>query len=768
MSTTIVSRPSSTVSSGYDSKFCSVHNPIIYRFERKDYTVTEVRRFGTKAQPVVASDITSELTVGDYIFVYSADLGSKSGTITSFTFAGGETLIITDIEFPGLGIDSGSGYYLNLTTDRPDYKVKVDIYDKSDNLIASVPDNYPFADGILYFDVAPFLRDRVNNTFGGSYSAVNAKDENSTIEFYIKYLVSYTGSSNSEIDDSSFNFFACNTTKQVLQEHGSNIGEHVSFNADLAEADKAQFLCPFEKPIYWEGYPFTLNFIFQDTGASPTLSREEENFDTSGASIGTTSTNLVDTDYDYIHSLTLTGGYSAGEEIDVWIQTDGVATNSPPVASSLTLSGSGKQGQTLTAGYTYSDADGDAEGVTTIEWFSYTNSGLTTGETSLGTGTTYLITASEVGKYIAFKVTPEALTGVTPGTTVKSSGIGKVSPNTAAFTYTTGISGTHDLIIGAQYGCIDWGDGSEELFDLGGSETTIQHTYLPGSRTVTVYATPSTITSINLSGETLTGTLDISACTSITSLLCTSNSGLTAISNPTHSLTWSNYRFDSCNLSSLDLSGLTGLGGVVTGSLNSNLTSITFPTSSQTISSFKFGACDITGTLDLSGLTGLGGNIQIHQNSNMTAVIFPTSSVACTFLWVYSCDITGTLNISGMTGLGGQVRLYSNSNMTDITFPASSGNITELRCDACNLNYTDITNLTLSSAITLLTFKNNSMTAAEVNQILVDMDATLPNSGTGTITMDGTNAAPDTTSGGFNGSAAATNLASEGYSVTTS
>ena len=60
------------------------------------------------------------------------------------------------------------------------------------------------------------------------------------------------------------------------------------------------------------------------------------------------------------------------------------------------------------------------------------------------------------------------------------------------------------------------------------------------------------------------------------------------------------------------------------------------------------------------------------------------------------------------------------------------------------------------------------MTAAEVNQILVDLDTNSTNAFTNRIiSIAGTNAAPDTTSGGLNGSAAKTNLVGKGFTVTT-
>ena len=79
--------------------------------------------------------------------------------------------------------------------------------------------------------------------------------------------------------------------------------------------------------------------------------------------------------------------------------------------------------------------------------------------------------------------------------------------------------------------------------------------------------------------------------------------------------------------------------------------------------------------------------------------------------------------------------------------------------------YVDFTNLTFASNVDFRIF-NNGMTAAEVNCILVDLDNTFPNSGNGKIRIEG-QAAPDGSSGGCDGTTAASNLASEGYTVTT-
>lgn len=104
------------------------------------------------------------------------------------------------------------------------------------------------------------------------------------------------------------------------------------------------------------------------------------------------------------------------------------ATNSAPTASSVSVSGSPVVGATLTGSYTYNDADGDAEGVSTFRWLrdDVAISGATSG--------TYVLDAADLGATIKFEVTPVAATGESPGSPVASSGVGPVVTNSITLT----------------------------------------------------------------------------------------------------------------------------------------------------------------------------------------------------------------------------------------------------------------------------------------------------------------------------------------------
>ena len=109
-------------------------------------------------------------------------------------------------------------------------------------------------------------------------------------------------------------------------------------------------------------------------------------------------------------------------------------------------------------------------------------------------------------------------------------------------------------------------------------------------------------------------------------------------------------------------------------------------------------------------------------------------------------------------------------NMKDILLPHSDKAITLFNCYQSGIGYVDFkplrnfTNRNLSR----LRIENNNMSATDVNHILVDFDAMSVSGYTGRIiNIDGTNSAPDSTSGGYDGLTAKANLIAKGFSVET-
>ncbi|MGZ2369735.1 alpha-amylase family glycosyl hydrolase [Ancylomarina sp. YFZ004] len=85
---------------------------------------------------------------------------------------------------------------------------------------------------------------------------------------------------------------------------------------------------------------------------------------------------------------------------------------SAPMASAVLITGTAKENETLTASYSYSDTNGDAEGTSIYKWYRAddvdgTNKMGITGATNI----TYTAGADDRHKFIGFSVTPVAQTG---------------------------------------------------------------------------------------------------------------------------------------------------------------------------------------------------------------------------------------------------------------------------------------------------------------------------------------------------------------------
>jgi len=105
-----------------------------------------------------------------------------------------------------------------------------------------------------------------------------------------------------------------------------------------------------------------------------------------------------------------------------------IVDNDAPVASDVSVSGRAVLGGTLTASYTYSDAEDDSEGETSIKWLladdaQGTNKAVITGASNK----TYTPTNTDLDKFISVEVTVVAKTGTMIGKSVESTLVGPVS-----------------------------------------------------------------------------------------------------------------------------------------------------------------------------------------------------------------------------------------------------------------------------------------------------------------------------------------------------
>jgi hypothetical protein len=223
----------------------------------------------------------------------------------------------------------------------------------------------------------------------------------------------------------------------------------------------------------------------------------------------------------------------------------------------------------------------------------------------------------------------------------------------------------------------------------------------------------------------------------------------------------------NCNLTgNLDLSSLSNLGGSFKSNFNPNLTGITAPSTPQAFTAFESDNCDLTGNLDLSSLSGLGGNFSISNNPNLTGVTLPSTSEVFSLFITSGNDLTGNLDLSPLSGLGGTFISHANSGLTGVDLPTTYESFSLIQLYLCDLGYIDFTKIIGNSDNIVIRVDDNNMNVTQVNHILEDLD----NIGwiNGVLNIGGSNAAPDSSSGGYDGTTANANLIANGWTVTTS
>jgi hypothetical protein len=121
--------------------------------------------------------------------------------------------------------------------------------------------------------------------------------------------------------------------------------------------------------------------------------------------------------------------------------------NAAPVATNVAITGQAEVNKLLTATYTYSDAENNAESGTTLQWY-IANDGTGSGEIAIAgaTASTYTPLDVQEFKYMRVGITPKAATGTATGTEVKSAFVGPIAVRTRiTFTY-NGAQVTYGII----------------------------------------------------------------------------------------------------------------------------------------------------------------------------------------------------------------------------------------------------------------------------------------------------------------------------------
>lgn len=245
-----------------ESPWNAVGNPIVYKFQRKDFVFNQVNNSSGFVQlQFNGIDLTSSFANGDQLYVKSDNgVYNAFGTQTAESFGSGNTLITTDIPYTAVA----PGGFANNDTLRKFYKVSISGYDEDGNLINSSPFIYsPDRYGALTVDVYQIIRTGLNPNIDIDLTTTGPQlDSNAFQDFKIGYTEVWIGSSESETVDTEL-IYGVLGARQIPSQYGGNMVPYVVFEDPATEIlnDTA----------------FNVNWTNQGSGVSWTLGATELN-----------------------------------------------------------------------------------------------------------------------------------------------------------------------------------------------------------------------------------------------------------------------------------------------------------------------------------------------------------------------------------------------------------------------------------------------------------------------------------------------------------
>lgn len=327
------------------SRWTALHNPYIFEFTREDYHAnnTLIRPAYHATLPTVWLDgdpvtIPTFIEAGDRIYLNS---GMYNGVYTVHSVSG--QYVTLDTPYIGNG---GNGR-LNMVDRLQNFKAYINIYDRVTNDVIDTVYPKPDGTGLLLFDVSGALRSIVETQATINQSDINRPNKGISSGFKIGYGVTYRYVSGAvttdvtvpEVVDSSF-YYWISAAKQIdgditegMDGIGQNMKEYVP--KDLSNT-YAKFLTIFEKPTYFEGFPFTLSFLYDEDFESKYLQRHQQDLNINAGNVGSeTDDELLVTGRYYANQMKVRTPNAGTKSFDVWLETGDAITNGGVVNGGL-------------------------------------------------------------------------------------------------------------------------------------------------------------------------------------------------------------------------------------------------------------------------------------------------------------------------------------------------------------------------------------------------------------------------------------------------
>lgn len=296
----LLSDPSLTAA-GKVSRWNAAFNPVVFRYQRKDFDVTGITQDETTLKPkiVIDTDLTG-VVVGDFVYL---DAGVTNG---ESTYKGAYKVLVI-VSTNTVVIDTAYvapdtiGGFANINALRPYYKVitRIKYVNPVTGLFETIDStNRPGLDGITKANINNFLQSLLKLADISDYTQINYRDTGLGASYQISYAETWDGNT-PEFSDISNPFYAVYAAKQLGEFGGGNLYKFVTQPGGTV---LAKWLTDFIEPSYTTGYAFDLGFIYSEQIAGRQLYYKYQPLDINRQPVGggAVTTFLLNEDASFI------------------------------------------------------------------------------------------------------------------------------------------------------------------------------------------------------------------------------------------------------------------------------------------------------------------------------------------------------------------------------------------------------------------------------------------------------------------------------------
>lgn len=319
MSLQVIKQPLVDIN-GHLSKWNSVHQPIEFELERNDTSSVYVKKINGFINIKLSITVPNSVKVG-HLITFKTKNKARTVKITKINYP---NVIITD---GTEGIDFGVVPVV-FTESYKNYFVETEIYgvDSYDTYVKiGSCRNTATPDGKVKLSIQEWLKTQAKYENDFQYNKINKAVFGEGGRFNIRYRENYNGVAGSYTELSTLNlFYWTNSIKQIQESYGQNMGEYVP-TRDNARVNKAKFQSVFNKPTYFEGYPFSMNFIYSDNLLNYQITRKEKTYNKNNTLIAETTDNVLMSQKQKSNRLMLKQGYTSSiHEVELWLEAGDV------------------------------------------------------------------------------------------------------------------------------------------------------------------------------------------------------------------------------------------------------------------------------------------------------------------------------------------------------------------------------------------------------------------------------------------------------------